>query len=164
MPNITPEEIADALAEVIESAVGQGVVLTDKKMSQSNQDLVRLLKSQADNDEWKGWIIAFLSIPEQTNDNDCIINTTYRFFAKFFHFYADDFQTNLTTDMAFKRAVFAANEALNASLDLGLGNAIRHQSLFSEGEFDIEDLGGGSVNQLCHTAPFTIDVIASNTY
>jgi hypothetical protein len=166
MPNITPEEIADAIAEILEDAEGQGVVVTDKKFSQSNKELFRLLKSQADegNDEFRGWIFTFLSIPNQTNDSDCIIDTTYRFFAKFFHFYTDDYKENLTTDLSFKRAIFEASEALNASHDLGLGNLVRHQSLISEGEFDIEDLGGGSVNKLAHTAVFSLDVVVTNKY
>jgi hypothetical protein len=163
MPNITPEEIADAIAEVLATADGQGVILTDKKFSQSNPDLLRLLKSTADNDEFKGWIVSWLSIPEQVIEDDCWSKTTYRFIAKFFHFYTDDYKENLSTDMAFKRALYAANVTLNGNLDLDLGDYVRHSGLTSEGDFDIEDIGGGSVNQLCHTAEFALDVVVDLT-
>lgn len=167
MPNIDPEQIADAIAEILEGADGQGVVITDKKFSQSNADLSRLLKSQADVDEWRGWVITLLSIPSQTDNGDCLTDTTYRFFAKFYHFYTDDFKDGLTTDLSFKRAIFAANEALNKVRHLnfkGAGQPVRHSGLQSTGDFDIEDIGGGSVNQFCHTAPFSLDVAVTNRY
>jgi hypothetical protein len=167
MPNITPEEIADAIAEVLATADGQGVILTDKKFSQSNADLLRLLKSTADDDEFKGWIVTWLAISEQTDEGDCITETIYRFAAKFFHFYADDYKENLSTDMSFKRALFAANEALNAKRHLdfkGAGQPVRHSGLQSDGDFDLEDLGGGAANQIAHTAPFTLDVSVTNQY
>jgi hypothetical protein len=163
--NITPEEIADAIAEVLATAhEAQGVILTDRKFSQSNPDLLRLLKSAADDADFKGWIVTWLAIPDQIDEGDCQVETSYSFAAKFFHFYADHYQENLSTDMAFKRALFSANEALNASRDLGLGNLVRHSSLQSDGEFDIEDLGGGTANQLAHTAPFTLTVSVTNRY
>lgn len=164
MPNIDTEQIADAIAGILEATEGQGVILTDKKLAQSNADLSRLLKGQADIDEWRGWIITLLSIPNQTRIDDCRVATTYRFFAKFFHFYLDDYKENLSTDMSFKRALFAANEALNASTTLGLGNLVEPGTLQSSEDFDVEDIGGGSVNQKCHTAPFTIDIVVSNQY
>lgn len=164
MPNYDPEQLADEIAEILEAAEGQGVVITDKKFAQSNGELARLLKNQADNEEWRGWILTFLSIPTQVEVDDCRMDTTYRFFAKFFHFYADDYKEDLSTDTSFKRALFEANEALNKKRDLGLGNLVRHAGLQSQADFDIEDIGGGAVNQLCHTAPFTLDVVVSNTY
>lgn len=162
--NITPEDIAEAIAEVLGTADGQGVILTDRKFSQSNPDLLRLLKSTADDTEFKGWIWTWLSIPEQVDEGDCLTETTYRFVGKFFHFYADDYKPNLSTDMSFKRALYAANETLNENRTLGLGDQIRHSSMVSESEFEIEDIGGGVVNQNAHTAVFTLDITASNTY
>jgi hypothetical protein len=164
MPNFTVEEISQAIVEILEEAKGQGIVIDDKKFSQSDKELARLLKSQADDDEWRGWIVSWLSIPLQVDDGDCIVNTTYRFFAKFFHFYADDYKENLSTDTSFKRAILEANEALNDSRDLGLGNLVRHTGLQSQADFDIEDIGGGAGNQICHTAPFTLDVVVTNSY
>lgn len=167
MANITPEQIADAIAEVLATADGQGVILTDKKISQSNADLLRLLKSAADNDEWRGWVLAWDSIPEQTDEGDCDTETVYGFSMTFFHFYADDYKEGISTDTSFKRALFAANEALNEARHLNFlsaGQPVRHRSLQSDGEFEIADIGGGAVNALAHAAPFTLEVSVSNTY
>lgn len=167
MPNITPEQIVDAIAEILEAEGTQGIVVTDKKLAKSNQDLSRLLKGQSDVDEWRGWVFTWAGIASQTDEGDCITETSYHFIAKFFHFYLNDYKENLTTEMSFKRAVFNANEALNAKRHLGFknnGQPVRHQGLQSEGDFDVEDIGGGSVSQPCHTAEFTFDVTVTNTY
>jgi hypothetical protein len=162
--NITPEQVAEAIAEVIGAAENQGIVLTDRRLAQSNSELIRLLKSAADSGEWWGWLVSWSSITNQTNDDDCIVDVTYRFMALFQHFYTNDYQPGLTTDIAFQRIIFAANEALNASRDLGLGNLVRHQSLISEGEFETDDEGGGSANEKAHLALFSLDVVVTNQY
>jgi hypothetical protein len=164
MPNFTPEEIVDAIAEVLAAAEGQGIIVTDKRYSQSDGDIARLLKSSADQAEWKGWVIVLLSIPAQVELDDCRMDTTYRFFGKFFHFYEHDYRADLTTDTVFKRAIFAANEALNASRDLGFGNLVRHTGLQSTGDLDTEDIPGGTANEICHGAPFVLDVVVTNSY
>lgn len=167
MPNITPEEIEEAIAEILEADGSQGSIVTDKRLAKSNQDLSRLLKGKADNDEWRGWLLTWVGVPSQVDEGDCITLTTYKFACKFFHFYLNDYKENLTTEMSFKRAIFAANEALNAVRHLGFTanwQPVRHQSLQSEGDFDVEDIGGGSVSQPCHVAEFTIDVTATNVY
>lgn len=164
MANLSPEDIADAAAAILESAEGQGIIITDKRFSQSDRELAFLLKNQADQTDWKGWILTFLSIPQQVETGGCTVDVTYRFIAKFYHYYEHDASDGITSDMGFKRALFAANEALNNSRDLGLDGRAVHQMLQSLEDFDIENLGGGADDQLCHTAPFVFDVIVTNTY
>jgi len=165
MPNWTVEQISEAIVGIIEGAQDQGVVVDDKRLAaQSNIELARILKSQASADDWHGWIITFASIPAQVPDGDCIVVTTYRFFLKYYQRYSENLIGDFTSDIIFKRAVIAANEALNMALNLGLDNLITHLSLQSEGDFDIEEIGGGTVNQLAHTATFTLDVEATNSY
>ncbi len=163
MPNPTFDEIEEAIAAVIESADGQGIVITDRRFAKANTELSRLLKSQSDEDEWKGWIITMLSIPQQIDETGtlCRVVSTYRFALKFFHFYDNE----LDTDGSFRAAVFAANEALNADQFLSISSGlVKHSTLQSLEDFDIDNIGGGTVDQLCHTAPFILDVVVENQY
>ena len=162
--NITPEEIADAIAEILGDEKSQGTILDDKKFAVSNPDLIRLLKSQADDTEWRGWIVDWTGIPNQNIEGDCVVDTTYRFSVLFLHFYNNDYKPGLSSDMNFKRLIFAASESLNRSFDLGLGNLVRHQGLISQAEFLTDDEGGGAVSEKSHLALFTLDVTVTNRY
>jgi hypothetical protein len=165
--NITPEEISDAIAEIISEADRDSIVLTDRKLALTEPELSRLVRSQADKENWRGWIVTFLSIPEQTDDGDCQTETVYSFLLQFLHFYLDDYTAEITTNISFQRAIFQVNEALNAKRHLdfkGAGQPVRHSSLQSEAAFDIDDLGGGSANQSFHIAAFSLNVSVTNKY
>lgn len=166
MPNITPEEIAEAIAEVLETSDGYGMVITDKRFAESNIELSRLLKGQADTGDWRGWVLTWVGILSQVEDGPCEFIVSYTFALKFFHFYENESTEGNTSEISFKRALFSANEALNASRDLGFGagHTIRHLGLESAEEFTVEDLGGGSVSQICHSAIFTLGVEVLNHY
>lgn len=161
--NITPEQITEAIAEVLATAEGQGIILTDRRLAESNPELIRVLKSAADSDEWWGWLVTWSGIIEQSDD-DCNVDTTYRFQALFQHFYTHDYKPGLTSDMAFQRAIFEANEALNRDRYLGFGSRVRHKALISEGEFETDDEGGGTANSSVHMALFSLDVVVTNKY
>jgi hypothetical protein len=165
MANRSPEEIADAAALIFESVEGSGVVITDKRFAQSNKELSLLLKSEADDDQWRGWILTFVGIPQQLEVGGQWVDVTYRFFAKFYHFYENDFKDGITSDLSFKRILIATNEKLNSNRRLKLeDDQAIHQMLQSQGDFELEDIGGGSVNQFCHTAEFLFDVIVTSAY
>lgn len=164
--NITPEEIANAIADILEGAEGQGVVITDKRLAESNSDSLRLLKSQADNDLWKGWEVSWTSIASQVQEGGCDVLVIYVFSLVFYHLYLNDFTNEITSEISFQRAIYAANEALNNNTDLGLGlgDKVLHQFLESSEDFSIAPIGGGSVNEESHVAPFTLRVLVRNTY
>jgi hypothetical protein len=162
--NLSPEEIAQAIAEVLESAEGYGIVVTDKRFAESNGDLSRLLKGQADNSEWRGWVMTWAGIASQVDDGPCDKIITYRFALEFVHFYENDSAGEISSEISFKRALFNANEALNESRDLGLGARIHHLGLESADDFLIVDIDGGSVSEKCHIALFLLSVEALNHY
>lgn len=166
MDNYTPKQLAIAIAETLATADGQGVIISDQKFAQLDSEWARLIKGQADVDDWRGWIIAFLGIPTQIPDGGiCDVMTTYRFGLYFFHFYENDFSAGVTSADSFVEAIFSANEALNTDRTLGLANQfVEHQFLESIEDLGFTSVGGGSVDELCHVAQFALQLNVSNFY
>lgn len=166
MPNYSPKQLALAIAETLATADGQGVIISDQKFAQLDIEWARLIKGQADIDNWRGWIIVFLGIPTQAEDQDiCHVDTAYRFGLNFFHFYQNDLQQGVTSADSFIDAIFAANEAINKDRTLGLAQqTVDHKFLQTVEDFGFANVGGGSVDQLCHIAQFSLDVNVLNFY
>jgi hypothetical protein len=168
--NITPEEIADGIVEILEGADGQGIIITDKRLAESNSDSLRLLKSQVDADSidmWRGWEVSWTSIGSQVAEGvgGCDITTIYIFTLKFSHLYQSEMSGGITSEISFQRAIYYANEAFNKDVHLGIKNGtIDHQGLESSEDFHLEEIDGGSVKQIAHVANFTLRVLVLNTY
>jgi hypothetical protein len=158
--NHSPIEIGEAIATILESTDDKAVVLTDLRFSKTDQELPRLLKGQADIDEWRGWTIEYAGIAGQVNvsGGECLILVTHRFKVNYYHFYLNDYKDGMSTDISFITLYFAGSEALNEKLSLDLTDKITHKGLISAGDFVRGDIGGGSVSQVCHKAPNFFDV------
>lgn len=170
MANITPEELAEALAAVIEAVKGAGIVVTEKRFAQSNEELIPLLINQSENGTLNGWQPTWNELPEQADEGSCQIITVYRFFMPYLFGYLNDEFDPKTSEVQFKANIFAVNEALNASRDLGFDkdasarNLVRHNCLYSVGAFDLIDYARNGVNRLAHIAPLGIDITVTNSY
>lgn len=164
MANITEEELAAAIATTIEEIEGEGLCLTDKKFSQTTEELSRLLRSQTPDSKALGSILTWQGIPSQEEDGTCDVQTVYAYRLVILHPYDND-SGGETSDIEFKRRVFQLNEYLNARRDLGLGNRVQHQFLTSTGEFgELVDEGAASESTLAHIAEFDLPVQVLNRY
>jgi hypothetical protein len=164
--NPNPIEIGEKIAGILETTDPKAVVLTDLRFSKTDEELPRLLKGQADIDDWRGWTVQFAGIINQINASggECLILVTYRFKINYYHFYLNDYKAGISSDISFITLFTAGSEALNEKINLNINGSIIHRGLISAGDFVVGDIGGGNVNQNCHKAPFTFDVEVTSTY
>lgn len=164
--NHSPIAIAEKAATILESTDEKAVVLTDLRFAKTDQALPKLLKGQADIDDWRGWTIQLAGIASQVNvsGGECLILVTYRFKVNYYHFYLNDYKDGMSSDVSFITLFTAGSEALNQKLNLDMDDLIQHKGLFSAGDFVVGDIGGGSVNQDCHKAPCFFDVEVTSSY
>lgn len=164
MANYSPDEISDAIAVIVESVDGEGTCITDKRFTEVESELLRLLKSQTADGRALGTILTWEAIEEQTPDSTCDIETVYLFLLDVFHPYESDSGTH-TSDYLFKQRLFNLNEAINAQLDLGLGNKVQHQALQSIVPFSlVKEWGEASEGEVSHYTSFELRVSVTNRY
>lgn len=164
MANFTPTEISDAIAAIIESVDGEGTCITDKRFTEDESELLRVLKSQTVDGHALGTILVWEAIEEQTVEDTCRVESIYLFTLDVFHPYAND-SGAYSSDYLFKQRLFNLNEAINAQLDLGLNNLVQHQGLQSIVPFSLaKDWGEASEGEISHYTVFELRVGVTNRY
>lgn len=167
MPNISEEAIAEALAALIESAdtveLSVGVVITDLRFMQKPEEMSALLISQNPANLPHGWVLSLAKFAN-TRESSCLVNIEYGYRIRYEHPFSSD-DDGVVSRVNFRRVLFAVNEVLNASIDLGLGGQVAATSgLQSSAEdFGLDEFEtpiGGKV----HTADFTFSVTVTNSY
>lgn len=169
-PNIDPEQLALAAATLIEGVQipgwdhGIGVVVTDEKFTEDNaEELLRLLAGKSEDKKPRGVVISWEEIPAQSDEGDCQVNTTYGFTVVMFWPFGVG-TAELTSTRLFKRMIFWINEKLNANIDLGFGDLVRHKCLQSSGPFDFCEWGKAPVGGMSHYSENDLDIVVENYY
>lgn len=164
MANFTPEQLIEKIVEIIEEVDGEGTCIIDPRFTETDAELLRLLKSQKADGQAVGSFLIWNGIAAQEPDSTCNIVTTYDFTLSVLHLYEND-SGSVSSYTIFGRRLFNLNEGINAKLDLGLGNLVIHTGLQSITPInEILPWGDASEGEVSHFAKFNLQVEVTNIY
>lgn len=120
MANLTPDEIIEAIADILRDVPDIGVVVTDPRFTSDEADLYAVVANEHKEGIPEGVVIIWDDTTDAQEATDCDVAVTRTFKASFLGEYKNDGPEGETSDKRFKRRCFLAEEAISGSDSLGL--------------------------------------------
>src|SRR5215471_5667359 len=106
MANLSTAQLQTALAAVIAAVDATVPVLTDTRFMASNDELLRLVRSQNADNKIQGWVITWGELPQHVDEGTCDVETTYTFQIYLLYPYLNDSPNGQTSEDIFEQLLF----------------------------------------------------------
>lgn len=155
----TQEQVLSAIAALVDGVADTGLVLTRERASESEAEVVRLLRG-LNGDVGHGWLINFVGFTQERGDGQCEILRTLKYALEAFYPYEDKRSDGADSHAKFRAMIEAVNDALIAesAWNLGFGNTVDNLFLQAVEDFAVVRWGEGTDAILTHYAPFEMQV------
>lgn len=160
MANVTPFEVLDKLAAIVNDVEDVGIVLTRERFVESAVEFVQLFVNLSGDKLPHGWLIVYAGFTQEASDSTQQIIRTLKYTLESIYPYNDKPSGGLTSHEKFRQMLEAVNESFNshANKTLGLNNSVTNKLLQSEEDFVVRRWGEGVDSKIAHYAVFSLQV------